>query len=279
MPQPIQNQIRSVTLVLFLALGLTALPATSQAAPGGSDLETKGFVPLFNGANWDGWHLKIKSGDAELAKRVYAIEDGLVHVFKDFPDGYELNTGSNTTHGLFYTNKKFSRFIFKFEYKWGKKRFNNFDQFQYDAGCYYHVVNDKIWPTGIEYQVRYNHLKNKNHTGDFWANKLTWYCDTNGAFLLPSEGGVEKLGQKGEHAASPTAKFHALDDQWNECVVIVMADQYAIHKLNGQIVNLATKLPFAEGLIGLQSETGEIYYRNIQIKEFAEVVPMETFLK
>jgi hypothetical protein len=33
------------------------------------------------------------------------------------------------------------------------------------------------------------------------------------------------------------------------------------------------------GVIGLQSETAEIYYRNIEIKEFDEVVPMEKFLK
>lgn len=30
----------------------------------------------------------------------------MVHVFEEFPDGYELNTGTNNTHGLFYTNKK-----------------------------------------------------------------------------------------------------------------------------------------------------------------------------
>ena len=75
-----------------------------------------GFVTLFNGGNWDGWHLKIRSGDEELAKKVYAIEDGMVHVFNDqFPQEYNLNTGVNDTHGLFYTNKKYSRYIFQFE--------------------------------------------------------------------------------------------------------------------------------------------------------------------
>lgn len=42
---------------------------------------------------------------------------------------------------------------------------------------------------------------------------------------------------------------------------------------------MATNLPFNEGVLGLQSETAEIYYRNIEIKEFDELVPIEQFLK
>ena len=58
-----------------------------------------------------------------------------------------------------------------------------------------------------------------------------------------------------------------------------MADKYSIHKLNGKIVNMATRLSQSEGIIGLQSETAEIYYRNIEIKEFDEIIPIERFLK
>lgn len=274
-----KKTVQISVLRLLLACGVTLAGLPAQAAGGGGAPVEPGFVPLFNGTNWNGWYFKIKSGDAEMAKRVFGISDGMVHVFKDLPDGYQLNLGSNHTHGLFYTEKKFSKFILKFDYKWGKKKLNNFDQFQYDAGCYYHVVDDKIWPKGIEYQVRYNHLKNKNHTGDFWANGLEWYCGPNNSFLLPQDGGTLKVGHKGEHLALVTDNFHGLDDQWNECEVIVMGNEYAIHKLNGQVVNYATKLPFSEGIIGLQSETGEIFYRNIRLKEFAEVMPAETFLK
>jgi Domain of Unknown Function (DUF1080) len=254
-------------------LGLGLLLDASEVA------KEDGFTPLFNGTNWDGWYLKIKSGDTEMAKRVFGIENGIIHVFKDLPDGYQLNLGSNDTHGMVYTEKKYSKFIFKFDYKWGKKIVNNFDQFQYDAGCYYHVVDDKIWPKGIEYQVRFNHLENKNHTGDFWADGLEWYSDESNTFVSPQEGGVLKLGQRGEHRALANSRVHALDDQWNQCEVIVMGDQYVIHKLNGQVVNYATKLPYHEGKIGLQAETAEIFYRNIRIKELAEVIPAETFFK
>lgn len=40
-----------------------------------------------------------------------------------------------------YANQKYSKYILRFEYKWGTKIANNFDAYQYDAGCYYHVID------------------------------------------------------------------------------------------------------------------------------------------
>ncbi|WP_111708844.1 3-keto-disaccharide hydrolase [Lutibacter citreus] len=243
--------------------------------------QNNGFVKLHNSKNWTGWYLKIRSGDMEMANKVYSIEDDMIHVFNDqFPDSINLNTGKNDTHGLFYTKKKYSKFILRFEYKWGTKIANNFDKFQYDAGCYYHVTDDKIWPKGIEYQVRYNHIKNENHTGDFWAgNLLQWYTAEGGnTFLNPDKGGILQPMKNGEHLASKPSKFNGLNDKWNKCEVIVMGDKYCIHKLNGEIVNMGVNLKVSEGIIGFQSETAEIFYRNIEIKEFDKELPIGEFL-
>jgi Domain of Unknown Function (DUF1080) len=238
-----------------------------------------GFKTIFNGKNWDGWHLKIRNKDSLLVQKIFAIEKGIVHVFKDYKDSTDLNTGKNPTHAMFFTDKKYSKYIFKFEYKWGKKIYNNFDQFQYDAGMYYHVFEDNIWPKGLEYQVRYDHTKNINHTGDFWAKWITiqWYAKNN-KFLLPENGGEKTPSKGSEHLTLETAKYNGLNDKWNECEVIVMGNEYTIHKLNGQIVNVATNLSHGEGMIGLQAETAEVFYRNIKIKEFTESVPIQNFI-
>jgi Domain of Unknown Function (DUF1080) len=253
----------------------------SCASPNKMNTGAEGFVSLFNGKNMDGWDLKIRSGDADEAKKVYSVDDGVIHVYKNYPDSFGMKVNKNATHGLFYTQKKYSRYILRFEYKWGKKIFNNFHQFQYDAGCYYHVFNDKIWPEGIEYQVRYNHVTGKNHTGDFWASNtlFQWYADTAKNQFLPLEkSGVAIAKRSGEHRGADVP-HHALDNQWNTCEVIVMGNQYAIHKLNGKLVNYATDLSVGEGIIGFQSETAEIFYRNIMIKELNESIPAEEFLK
>lgn len=245
--------------------------------------QNEGFKKLFNGKNFDGWYLKLRSGDPDMAKKVYAIEDGMVHVFKNMKDSTNLDTGENATHGLFYTKKKYSKYILRFQYKWGEKITNNFKQWQYDAGVYYHVINDSIWPTGIEYQIRYDQRTHKNHTGDLirpGGTKYDWYIDEEaGTYLHPDEGGKLCTSKRAwMHLAAP-AKFNAVNDKWNQCEVIVMGDQYAIHKLNGKVVNMAFNLSPGEGIIGFQSETAEIYYRNIEIKEFDKVIPAKKLLK
>ncbi len=243
----------------------------------------EGFKTIFNGKNLDGWYLKIRSDDQELAKKVFAIEDEMIHVFGDaFPKEYNLNTGVNDTHGLIYSKKEYSKYVIRFEYKWGDRIANNFDKWQYDAGVYYHVTNDKVWPVGIEYQIRYDHINSRNHTGDLirphGANYDWYWSEEDKTYLNPEDDG--KLYTEGDwlHFASPTENFNALNDQWNQCEIIVMGDQYAIHKINGEVVNMAFNLEPGAGIFGFQSETAEIFYRNIRIKEFDEVIPASEFL-
>ncbi|WP_430936194.1 3-keto-disaccharide hydrolase [Saccharicrinis sp. 156] len=260
----------------FNLLALVTLILLNSCAP---DHETN-FVKLFNRVNLDGFYLKLRKDDAELASKVFVVEDSMIHVFNDhFPDSIDLAARTNATHGLFYTDQTYSKFILKFEYKWGSKIANNFDQYQYDAGCYYHVVDDKIWPVGIEYQIRYNHIKHMNHTGDFWATQpLMWFgAKDSSRFLNPKDGGIS-IPKINEVLASKPKQYNALNNRWNKCEVIVMEDRYAIHKLNGEIVNMATNLQLKEGKIGFQSETAEIFYRNIEIRVFDKVVPMMKFL-
>ncbi|WP_187388274.1 3-keto-disaccharide hydrolase [Seonamhaeicola marinus] len=259
--------------VLFPSLCVVVLFLITDCSKTNDD-----YVSLFNGTNLDGWYAKIRSNDAALANKVFSVHNEAIHVYKDFPEAYELNTGENNTHGMLYTKDKYSKFILKFEYKWGKGIANNFDKYQYDAGVYYHVVDDKIWPKGIEYQVRYNHITNRNHTGDFWAPKIDWYS-LDGKTYTPKEKGGKLLVKPGEHLGLKNFEnYQALNNEWNQCEIIVMGNTYVIHKLNGDIVNMATNLPNKEGLIGFQAETAEILYRNIKIKVFEENIPMDHFL-
>ena len=276
-----RKQLALVAMIFTLLLSSSAITIAS-----GKKASNKGFVKLFNGKNFDGWHLKLRNGDEEMAKQVYAIEDGMVHVFKDMPDSLNLNTGENATHGLFYTNKKYSKYILRFDYKWGTKITNNFDQWQYDAGVYFHVTDDAIWPVGIEYQIRYDNVKNNNHTGDLIrpaGADYEWFCneETN-TYLHPKDGGKPEGLVKGKkqwmHLAAPTTNYNGDNNKWNSCEIIVMGDQYAIYKLNGDVVNMAFNLKPNEGIFGFQSETAEIYYRDIRIKEFDKIIPAEEFL-
>ena len=242
----------------------------------------QGYASIFNGKDLSGWTPMIRKGSLEEAQKVFAVENGIIHVFANHPDGYQLDAGKSHTHGMIFSEKTYKNFSFKFQYKWGKKRLNNFGQFQYDAGAFYHVTEEKLWPVGIEYQVRYNHETNLNHTGDLWnlvRKPLTVYEGDERTFKPATQGGKAKEHIRGEHRALPNVPYNALNDGWNQVEMIVMGNQYAVHKLNGQVVNVAIDLPVAAGSIGLQSETAEIYYRNILIKEFAAPLPIEQFIQ
>ena len=266
-----------ITRVLLVFVAMTVLIYGCQST-------SEGFSPLFNGKNFEGLYLKLRSGDDEMAKKVFSIEDESIHVFnQEFPPEYKLDTGENDTHGLFYTKKSYSKYILKFDYKWGKNIANNFGKWQYDAGVYYHVTNDRVWPLGIEYQIRYDHRYDKNHTGDLIRPngvEYNWFAnEQENEFLSPLKGGKRINPAGWLHLASDTRNFNALNDEWNHCEIIVMGSEYAIHKLNGEVVNLAIDLNPGAGIIGFQSETAEIFYRNIEIMELSESLPMAHFLQ
>lgn len=249
-----------------------------------------GFTTIFNGENFDGWYIKLKDNNEALGKRVFQIKDNMVHVFGEgWPDEIDLDKDTNGTIGMLYTEKSYSKYHLKFQYKWGSKKANYFAKWQYDAGVYYHITNDKIFPTGVEFQIHYKPENKHNGTGDLIrprGQEYDWYFnEKTSAYLHPDNGGVLYTNQKSYkerkwlHQAKNTENFNGLNDQWNTCEIIAMGSDYVIHKLNGEVVNMAFNVKPSAGIIGFQSETAEIFYKDIEIKEFDETIPAETFLK
>jgi len=152
------------------------------------------------------------------------------------------------------------------------------------------IINDQIFPTGIECQIHYNRIENENHTGDFIEPKgvtYDWYySEETEAFIHPDAGDklynkkvvFAKNKKKWLNQASSIENYHGLNDKWNRCETIVMGEEYTIHKLNGEIVNMYFNMTPEIGLISFQSETAEIFYRDIKIKEYQESVPVKEFL-
>jgi len=239
------------------------------------------YQPLLNGKDFDGFEIMQRNATPKEAQLIYRYgPQGELHLFRDLPAGTGVTINKNGTHGILYTKKSYSRYSLKFEYKWGSKTFNNHQDYQYDSGLIYHIKNLKIWPTALQYQIRYNHIEDRNHTGDIVASgiPIRWSSKDEKTFEFPSKGGKPQSIHGTQHYAHKDAKFHGLDGKWNTCEIIVMGDQWAIHKLNGEVVNIATKLGVSQGPIAFEAETAEIIWRNIRIKEFGENLPIESFL-
>lgn len=265
----------------LLVLGMAGCATTETNEQVAKD---EGFVPLFNGIDFNDWDMIVRSGDEALARKVFCIdENGVLHFYRDVEDGYATKKPNlNAAHGILSTKRTdYSKYILRFEYKWGAKKVNNFTTYQYDAGVFYHCTKIKVFPNGLQYQIRFDHLKNRNHTGDLLGSQsasIQWFSKDGKTFDFPSNGGTAQPKRKGMRFAKADAPFYGLGDQWNQCEIIVMADQYVIHKLNGAVINVATDLPVAAGPIALEAETAELFLRNIEIKELDALVPMEQFL-
>jgi hypothetical protein len=92
-------------LVCVLLIGCApaevSTPTPSDEPEPAASISDDGYVSLFNGVSLDGWKPIVRSGDPELALKVFAPgEGGTLHIYRDLPDGYQLGEETNDTHGV-----------------------------------------------------------------------------------------------------------------------------------------------------------------------------------
>lgn len=247
-----------------------------------------GFKPLFNGKDFTGWYLV--SGQKRLendTNRLFTIHDGMVHMYQFAEDK------SDQKFGYMITEKEYSHYHLRFEYKWGKKKFDGKVGTKRDAGVLFHCIGpDGVWPKSIECQVQ------EGDTGDIFTvyvrmmttvdpattnaethivtNKTTRVVKTNHvAAPYFKEDGVPYL----QGVWSDIRRVHHADVNyekpgWNTVDMIVDGDS-ARYLINGHLNNAFTHLehmvdgkwvPLTKGKILFQQECSEVMYRNIQIK-------------
>jgi len=236
-----------------------------------------GFKPLFNGEDLSGW-LSVSeqkaagTGDFSVNKAEKAI-----HAYA----GKEAN--SKQEADCLYTEKEYSHYVLKLEYKWLVKRFEPRDKSDRDAGLLFHVHGDlvKIWPNSIEMQMGESDakkVKDRYTTGDLWVigKDVQVMNERVGDFYAfgadPIAVGKDKAYDKSYIPVGNEKPF----GQWNEITLTVRGGQEAVFELNGKVVNRiknmtyivdGKRVPLETGHIGIQAEYAELLYRNIRIKE------------
>src|ERR1041385_1849685 len=121
-----------------------------RACAAGAD-DSNGWKKLFNGKDLDGWHVVIGNAARPDTNHLVQIHDGMIHMYKD------VEQGSPQPAGYIVTDKEYSNYHLKLEYKWGEKRFGGRAEARRDAGILYHVVGkDGVWPKSVECQIQEN---------------------------------------------------------------------------------------------------------------------------
>lgn len=196
-------------------------------------------IALFNGRNLSGWTYRLEKLDAK-PEDVWSVQDGVLHC-KGVPAGYVLTKQND-----------FENYVLTIQWRWPEKGGNN--------GVLIHVTSPQalgVWPKCFEVQLQ------SGQAGELWVIGTTLEIDHPATHI---EGR--------RHKNLITGSERPLG-QWNTMEITCRGDELAV-RVNGYLVNRATKLSQNRGAIGLQSEGTPIEFRNITL---AKVKPAPVRVK
>jgi hypothetical protein len=190
---------------------------------------------LFNGKDLKGW-TAFSSKEGVKLEDVWSVKDGVI-VCKGEPIGWLA------------TEKTYTNYKLTVEWRWGDP------QKPGNSGLFQRIHGEpQTLPCSIECQLKHE------SAGDLMGFQgMTISGDATRAMkpkkfaLGELTGGVKKLAMAEKKAG-----------EWNRAEVTVQGDKITV-LVNGQKVNEVTGVKIVAGRIGLQSEGGEIHFRNISV--------------
>ena len=268
--------MKALTLLPLAALLFSSTPLLA-------DEVEEGFVPLFDGKSLDGWTSAHSKGEGDWGPFRVNEKEQAIHVYAGEEEG------SKQSDDCLNTEKEFSHFILKLEYKWVGKRFAPRTDWDRDAGLLFHVHGDltKVWPLSLEMQIGESPgdkpfakgSKGRFHTGDLFVLGRKLRTDTPREGKRYSATGKSTTGRSVETVLG----VEKPRGEWNEMEIQVHGSDKAIFILNGEVVlqtfnftrenKEGERVPLEKGRIGLQAEWAEIMYRKIRIKELESEGP------
>jgi hypothetical protein len=187
-------------------------------------------IDLFNGRNLSGWTYRLEKPDVK-PESVWSVKDGVLHCTGQ-PAGYLLTKATD-----------FENYILTVQWRWPEKGGNN--------GVLVHVTKPGalgVWPQSFEVQLA------NGTAGELWvigttleiSHPRTHIEDRRHKNLIV--GSEKPLGE------------------WNTLEITCRGDAIAV-RVNGYLVNRATKLSQQRGAIALQSEGTPIEFREIRLRK------------
>lgn len=198
---------------------------------------------------------------------------------------------SGETYGCVVTNESFRNYHLRLKVKFGEKRWVPRLEKALDSGLLYHSVGEAgvdywlSWMRSFEFQVMQSGTTEGN-SGDFWSiagskadikiakrdpDSRTYYYDPNGEWLT--------VGSRGVTNFCGTEDYNLPDGEWTTLELICYEGR-SVHIVNGEVVMALKNLrytaeggdePLVEGKIQLQSEAGEVLYKQIEIRELKKM--------
>jgi hypothetical protein len=196
------------------------------------DLKAKmpGEISLFNGKDFSGWTWFGGEAGKTKLEDVFSMQDRASGVVSDKgqPNGYIATTAEYTSY------------VLRVSWRWAPP-----PEKMYNSGVLLRVQKkDEVWPKSIEAQLM------AGNAGDFYSI---------GGF--PMKGDAAR--SNGRHVAHSKGNERP-QGEWNEYEIIVDGGTIVLN-VNGEELNRATECEVVPGRIALQSEGGQIYFRDVRL--------------
>lgn len=218
----------SVCLALAAASLCVSCCTTNRSSTGPT-------LALFNGKDFAGWKYHLADPAVKM-EQVWSVQNGII-ICKGEPMGY------------LYTEQSFKDFKYQAEYRWapGKEPGN--------SGLFTRITGEpRPLPRCFETQLKHG---NAGDLYGFHGQKLSGpaarYKFVPNHQIGGDLSGVSRLAGNEKPAG-----------EWNQVEVVVKGSTITVW-FNGVKVNEAVDAEVVAGPVGLQSEGGEVHFRNVRI--------------
>jgi hypothetical protein len=281
---------RTPIFVLLSCLALARLACPTNASE---------WRSLFNGQDLAGWDTFLGRANPGETNYGLNLDPEKVFTVEDLNGGPVLRVSGQYWGGII-TTQEFSDYHLRLEFKWGEKTWPPRVDAPRDSGICYHAVGsfaaDPIypWPRSFEFNIA------EHDVGEFWSvdytivdaevlpiggspeeqSALKAWCERNGAKgpkVKFQRGGRKQTFRGG--GFMPAGDFEKPIGEWNTLDLYAVGDR-SVHVVNGKVALVLTGLrqsvegkeaPLTRGRIELQTESAEIFFRNIQIQHITEI--------
>lgn len=237
---------------------------------------------LFDGSSLDGWdtYLGVRriQGDTTVTAPLGLNVD--TSVFKIVrQNGENILRVSGEIWGGISTKREFENYHLQLQFKWGELRWYPKENDRRDSGLLYHGVGehgkgDGYWLRSQEFQIQ------EEDCGDYWgvagamfdiraslnADSIYQY-DPKGTLLTFSQNSpTGRHCKKYPDTEKPSGEWNTID--------LYCFKNTSVHVMNGVVVMVlensrqsdsGNETELSKGKIQLQSESAEVFYRNIKI--------------
>jgi hypothetical protein len=258
------------------------------------------WEPLFNGKDFTGWEFYLGVPDPSVKvpglerneageyTQPLGVNNDPLNVFTVVEeDGAPALRISGQIYGSFATVHEYGNYHLRLQAKWGEKKWAPRQDLPRNSGLLYHGTGEfgkglGVWKTSHECQVMETMFGDSYRMGDSWCDIAASRTNENERYTFDPTAPKVQFGPRGTDLPAICSRNPMNEKplgEWNT-IELLCYEGVSVHIINGKRNMIITnshlliddaETPLTKGVIQLQSEGAEIFYRNIEIRPITKI--------